>query len=258
MKPSPHILNELEAISPMLASMEKLCVFEVPDKYFDTLDKTILAQVNNPFLSRFTDNEHKSLTVPASYFDNLSTQILNKIKQHENESAGIELRSLSPMLYSIQNENIFTVPDGYFKNLSADVLYKVQPQKAKVVAMPKRTNIFRYAAAVITGIIGISSLLMFNKAEQQPIATKVIEAPAIPAYVQQSYQYKNEHDVSEGISKLSDDEIVKYLQTTGSDADDQALNTSLEEKDLPAQKDYLLDEKALDSYLNKIDANSTN
>ena len=37
MKKAPEILNELMAISPLLAGLEKVNVFSVPEGYFDDL-----------------------------------------------------------------------------------------------------------------------------------------------------------------------------------------------------------------------------
>ena len=42
---STEILNELKAISPLLAAMEKVNVFEVPEGYFTDLDQKILTTV---------------------------------------------------------------------------------------------------------------------------------------------------------------------------------------------------------------------
>ena len=64
-------------------------------------------------------------------------------------------------------------------------------------------------------------------------------------------------DVSEGISKLSDDEIIKYLETTSTASDNEALTSNIEEKELPAPQEYLQDEKTLDNYLNNIDNSSS-
>ncbi|MBA2249814.1 MAG: hypothetical protein H0W12_06435, partial [Chitinophagaceae bacterium] len=178
MKPSPHILNELET-TPLLASMERVCVFEVPAGYFDTVSKAIFSRINAPQSPLITE-ERNYLSVPPGYFENLSSQILNKIKQQEKQAASDELRQLSPLLYSIQNENPLTVPDGYFKNLPAGILDKINPQISKVVAMPKRMGMLRYAAAaVLTGMIAISSLMIFNRSSQEPIKERVTESGVV-------------------------------------------------------------------------------
>lgn len=222
MTTSAEILQELQTISPLLAKMDKNNVFSYPDGYFDTLSidvfKTIAA----------SDTNIKALSVPEGYFNNLSTTILNKIKAIDNPSE--ELRSLSPMLYSIQNENVFTVPRGYFTGLQDTILSQVAP-KAKSVRM-KSNFIWKYAAAaVLTGVIGISSLLVYNKSE-------TVSDNNITSYIQEASQIKNESQLNAAITMLSDEEIIKYLETTGSETDNEVLTQSIEEKELPDKSDF--------------------
>ena len=244
MKFSAEILEELNKVSPLLAGLEKKNVFSVPEGYFDMLTISILKNIN-------TEAQIETLTVPEGYFENLSTNILNKIKSL-NESPAQELRALSPMLYSIQNENVFEVPAGYFRNLENDILDKIitRPQ-TKVVELKKRDSIWRYAAAaVVTGVIGLSSLMMFNKSQQSVIRQE--NDASVSSSIKTTQQFKNE------IATLSDDEIIKYLETTGTDVDNETLATSVDESELPATKDYLLDENTLETYLNETDKSSQN
>ena len=244
---STEILDELKSISPLLAGIEKRNVFTAPEDYFDTLTIDIFKKIN------FNSIE-SGLTVPEGYFEGLSTSILHKIKNLP-EHASTELRDLSPMLYSIQNENVFTVPPNYFKNLPDEILNGIQPQpQTKVVVMKKRQSIFRYAAAaVITAIIGVSSLLVFNKSQQ----VQVNQPETSSFYKQAVSQFKNEQQINQGISTLSDDEIIKYLDKNSSDADNDAITTNIEEKGMPDPKDYLQDEKTLDTYLDNIGTKNT-
>ena len=244
MKFSAEILEELNKVSPLLAGLEKKNVFSVPEGYFDMLTISILKNIN-------TEAQIETFTVPEGYFENLSTNILNKIKSL-NESPAQELRALSPMLYSIQNENVFEVPAGYFRNLENDILDKIitRPQ-TKVVELKKRDSIWRYAAAaVVTGVIGLSSLMMFNKSQQSVIRQE--NDASVSSSIKTTQQFKNE------IATLSDDEIIKYLETTGTDVDNETLATSVDENELPATKDYLLDENTLETYLNETDKSSQN
>lgn len=236
-----EILNELNDISPLLAGIEKTNVFSVPEGYFDTLTVNMLKKIN------FSE-EKSNFSVPDGYFDSLSTNILQKIKASQDDAAQ-ELRSISPMLYSIQNENVFTVPRGYFDHLPQDILNKVKPvQKAKVVKLNTKRSIWKYAAAaIVTGVVAVSSLFVFNRSEHT-------NNSQIATYIQASKQFKNQQQINEGISKLSDDEIIKYLETHSSDVDNDALTTNIKGNELPSQTDYLLNDKTLDTYLEKINA----
>jgi hypothetical protein len=248
MKSSPEILQELNSISPMLARVEKINMFSVPDGYFDTLTVDVLKKLN----TQSTDN---TLAVPEGYFSNLSNQILNKIKIAESDPAQ-ELRTISPMLYSIQNEKVFDVPAGYFANLSSDILEKVavRPQ-VKIIDIKRKNSVWRIAAAaVITAVIAVSSLMIFNKAPQTNDSTQVF----VSSYIKEASHFKNAQQIDAGIASLSDDEIIKYLEKTGNDADNDVLTKSINPKALPDQTDYLLDDKTLDSYLNNIEKDSNN
>lgn len=249
MKFSNDILNELKQISPSLAGIEKVNVFTVAEDYFTLLPNNIIKTVLNNELFGALDNE-KKMQVPEDYFENLSSQILRKIKGMEIENVSEELKTLSPLLYSIQNENVFSVPPRYFTNLPEEVISKVEPG-AKIISITKRNSAWRMvAAAVVTGFIAVSSLWISQRSAQ---SSRVNDVAGIPTYSEVTSQYKSEKDINAGISKLSDDEIIKYLETTSNASDNDAITTNIEEKELPAPQDYLQDEKTLDNYLNHID-----
>ena len=79
----------------------------------------------------------------------------------------------------------------------------------------------------------------------------------IPAYIQQSSQYKTAEQLNAGIASLSDDEIVNYLETTGNILDEETITKNLDTKELPDANDYLIDENTLNKFLNS-DAERTN
>lgn len=132
MKNSPEILNELMAISPLLAGLEKVNVFSVPEGYFNELHSRITnyAILNNSSPVENTNN--RSLQeVPAGYFDSLSDSILAKVKAAYPESVREEISNLSPLLNSLKSENIFTVPEGYFDNLANLIFAKLRTTNAE-------------------------------------------------------------------------------------------------------------------------------
>ena len=234
MNSSPEILKELQDISPILAGIEKRNVFSVPEGYFDTLTVDLL---------KVADTRGKAgFTVPLGYFENLTSNILNKIKAVDDPAQ--ELRELSPMLYSVQNENVFTVPPGYFNQLENAVLENILPKQAKVVSI-KKNFVWKYAvAAVMTGVIGLSSLMIFTKSEN------ISRTENITSYTELAAQFKNESQINDGIAKLSDDEIIGFLETTTNVADNETLTQGIEDKELPAENEYLINEQTLQTYLN--------
>jgi hypothetical protein len=213
MKISPEILAELSSVSPLLAGMDRKNPFSIPEGYFDSLTINVLKSINK-------ESYKENLAVPQGYFNNLSNIILDNIKASEI-TASQELRTLSPMLYSVQNENVFEVPDGYFNNLSKNILGKVVDRsQAKVISLQQRKSVWQYAvAAVATGIIAVSSLMMFNKAGQ----SAEYDA-AVSAHIKEASKFKNEQQVNAGIALLSDDEIIKFLEKTTTDIDNEVLS----------------------------------
>ena len=282
------ILNELQALSPTIAAIEKVNVFtvpqgyfeslladilmgieaenghthsvsavtDVPAGYFDTLAGSILnkikaqeideadAAINTLSAELISIGSKNVFEVPDGYFDTLAGSILTKIKATETDDAATEIRALSPMLYSIQNENVFTVPQGYFENLSEDVLNSVNPQ-VKVVSMKRRTStFFKYAvAAAFTGVMALGVFKFTGN------STEKIE---LPAYVIDGLK---EQDVDQELAKISDADIVKFLEANGTDVKTALVANSIDANELPSEEDYLMDDKTLDKYLNSINVN---
>lgn len=240
------ILNELSELSPVIAGIEKINVFTVPAGYFENLSSGILAgiateeNVSDLSFSDFTTND-----VPQGYFDTLADTILGKIKAKNAENVSDELRALSPMLYSIQGENVFEVPQGYFTGLAETILTRVKPQQTKVVAISRRSNTFiKYAiAAAFTGVmaLGVFKFTNNNKTNVDPI-------------VALGDKIARENRFDEELEKVDDADIVKFLEANGSDVKAALVANSVDENELPSQEDYLMDEKALDKYLNSINA----
>lgn len=285
MKNSIDIFNELKDLSSTLAAIEKVNVFRVPEGYFEYVSADILMVINKEsglnnntradvpagyfdtlaasILTKIKAQQNEDAVaeisslspqlsslkhagvfeVPVGYFDTLADAVLAKVKASDNEDEAAEIRALSPMLYSIQNENIFNVPNGYFENLSDDVLDKMIP-KFKVVKMQRPKSSFaKYAvAAAFTGVMALG-VFKFTTTEKKVL---------LPDYVTAGLKMQ---DVDQELTKISDDDIVKYLEAGGTDVKTALVANSIDDNVLPSQDDYLLDEKALDKYLSSINVN---
>jgi hypothetical protein len=252
MEKSEEILNELKAISPVLAEIDKTNVFRVPEGYFDDFDEKITTVV---FLHQ--DKKNNFQKVPEGYFDSLSSTIISRIK-NEDENADNEIKLISPALYYLKEEKVFSIPDGYFDNLSDKILYRINHQDAKIISLAPVKKWWRYAAAaVVAGIITITSIQVFNKPGSNVTKPVIAVSTAIPGYVQLATQYKTTKQLNAGIASLSDDEIAKYLEKNTTILDDDALINNTSTKELPTPGDYLIDDNALNNYLQKINAQGT-
>lgn len=267
MNRSTDILNELKEISPLVAGIGRENIFSVPRGYFDTVAGTALASVRNEV---FTGND-----VPAGYFDTLSNNILSKI----DGTVANELQQVSPMLASIKktnpyevpgnyfeqvgaeistlieeqkvpallmglnNKQTYTVPDGYFEQVAGDILTRVTWKPgAKVITMAKRRNaILKYAAAaVFTGAVALGIYQYTNTTTVPPVVADAT-VPMDPSRF------------TETLNNLSEDDIIKYLEKNGSEADVAALTSGIDEGSLPQREEYLTDDAALDNFLGDIE-----
>lgn len=256
--------EQFEDLSPQLQSLKGKNVLTVPQGYFEGLANIVMVEVNDiynksaieelqtlsPRLAALKDKN--VFTIPQGYFNNLDTAVLSMLNNAEADNFIEELESLSPELMELKNKNVFTVSESYFESFANSVLEKIeQPKLAKVITMKKQTSWWRYAAAaVITGIIAFSSLQIFKNKGENSIAGNT----ALPAYIQESFQYKTLADLNAGIAKLSDADIVKYLEKNGNAMDNELLTKNTDVSGMPSQTDYLSDENTLNSYLDKIDA----
>ncbi len=293
------ILNELKELSPVVAGIEKVNVFTVPFGYFDVLSGDILASLNEQFPGSFQANTAKKEEVPEGYFDTLADSILHKIKmQAKEETAAGELRALSPMLYSIQgenvfevpynyfnnlpavtlnrinnatvtdelkilspvlygiqNKNVFEVPQGYFETLAGEIKSKVQPQQAKVISISKRrTTFFKYAAAaVFTGVISFGVFKFTNTSITAPAQYAKLDAATV-----KGLDIVKQKTFDQEMAKVTDADIINYLKENGESLDVAAVTNNIDEKELPSQDDYLLDEKTLDNFLDGITVSDLN
>jgi len=244
MEKTSEILNELQAISPFLANIDKINVFEVPEDYFQLLDKRITTTV---FLTGNKKNETQK--VPEGYFEGLSNKILSAIKN--TEDAKEEIKNISPVLFSLKDKSTFTVPEHYFENLSNTIFTKIKVKKAKVISINSSKRWWKYAAAAaVAGIITIGSLQIFNKKSISDNADQIAFASAnVPDYIKLSFQYKTPQQLDNGIASLSDADIVNYLQQHGNVLDDDLISNNIDTTELPDAVDYLINDNTLNNFL---------
>ena len=291
MHTNTNILNELKLLSPLIAKINNKNILTAPSGYFDSLSDTILSnlQENIAFLKPL--NEFKP-DIPAGYFDQLSNNILYKIRL--TDLAGNELKILSPILSSIQKNEIFEVPanyfdmvstqffehlysisaepeikelspllhnsynkityevpKGYFEILDQTILSNVKKPVAKVAFMQKRSLFVKYAiAAMITGVSIFGFYKYNNKPVDQIIAN--VKLASLDASIEKGIKM-NDIQFIETLQNLNEVEIAKYLEKNVDITDLAVVSNNLEENNLPNEDAYLLNEKTLENYLKEIE-----
>ncbi len=232
-----NILNELTAISPLVASVPRVNVYRVDVNYFDGIRAELQARI---IASNFIAPQN-NFDVPQGYFENLPTNILAKIKAQENNEVFAEMEALSPTIANIGNSNVYTVPQNYFEQLAMPSI-----ASAKVVKMGSH-SIFKYAAAaVVTGLLGFSIYTFVNKNEVQVNGTEV--NTVVMAKANEIIQKKS---FEKELETVSDNELEQYLSQNGQDVNAALVASSVdnEEGSLPDAADYLLDENTLNDFL---------
>lgn len=232
-----EILMELKDTSPLLAQISRKNVFTVPEGYFENLgDRLLISILLSKRAGKVGNEFNHSQQVPPGYFDQLSDSILSKIKNAEKA----DLSGHFPLLDSLSKENVYTVPEAYFENVSSGILAVIKP-KAKIISFTKSVWWKYAAAAIFAGIMLVSAFFIFNSGSKQ---TSV--------YVAATQKYQTLNQINNGIASLPEDEIIQYLELNSRSTDNELLLKEVDTNDLPSEMDYLLDENALNSYLNKI------
>nr|WP_294902301.1 hypothetical protein [uncultured Lacibacter sp.] len=239
------ILNELEQISQVVAKLNPVVPYQVPEVYFDTLAPVIMARIaaggqeENSLLQ--VAGKEMPQAIPAGYFDTLSESILEKIKAQPGQTVADELAGLSPLLSGISKTNVYEVPSGYFNTVADTVNAQLQPT-AKVVSLFSRKNILRFAAAAV-----VLSMLAFGinfLLQQQSNSIAFIIAKVEPINTQKQFNKE--------LAALSDDAIVNYLQLTADTKDVEKISESIDQTQLPEETDYM-DEEFLENFMKELE-----
>lgn len=228
----PDLLNILDT-----KNADPVAAATVPDGYFEGLAGNILAKIkeselqNDPTLS-FDARQLETFRVPAGYFDSLADNLLHQIRPTD-----IESKVLPVGLHKI---NVYEAPAGYFESLAGQVVARL-PVQGRVISM--RRSISRYAvAAVLSGIIGLSVISVFNKKD-------IPATENTPATMQLADNILKTRNFDEVLATVSANDIIQYLQRSGEDVNAALVASVADDKNLPEQIDYLADDKTLDKLL---------
>ena len=290
------IKEELITISPLLAALQKANVYAVPVNYFEGITASIISMVNTGFMDDMA-KYNPAMLVPETYFDQLAANILNKINKqeqpisHSNEAklpdqlkglcninvyktplnyfdnfstillqkinvlkddATTEINRISPLLGGIDKNNVLQAPAGYFMDLPDRVLQNNKPV-TKVIVMQKRSLFIRYAvAALLIGAISMVVVKLTNKPLEINNTYATIETSITKGIKMDDQKF------DETLNNLSEEDIANYLQKNGTEADLALLTSSIDERIVPTEEDYLLDEKTLEKFLHEIDTKELN
>lgn len=167
--------------------------YQVEHSYFERFPIEMLEKV-----STSDKSQQPNYAIPNNYFDGLAGTILSKIKAEDSSNEILN----APTLNNLSKENLYELPEGYFENFNITVnqpeIVKVEHiTNSKVVSINKYKQWMNIAvAASILGIVIASAILFSTKNNNS----------------ERYLSYKSV-DVKGNVNKLSDDELVRYLNT---------------------------------------------
>lgn len=78
--------------------------------------------------------------VPAGYFENITVQVLSRIRALESTDASEELMHLSPLLSSFPKKIPYTIPTDYFENISEGIQHAIKDHDESSVSEMERIS----------------------------------------------------------------------------------------------------------------------
>jgi hypothetical protein len=139
MKNVSEIVNELGAISPLLAGIPRgEAPYTLPAGYFETFADQLMIRIKtiqdpgaieelkslSPLLGRL--DKKFFFDVPAQYFEGFPADMMARLRALGADSVGEELEMLSPLLSGLDKKTPFSLPFGYFKELSGNLVAGMQ------------------------------------------------------------------------------------------------------------------------------------
>ena len=207
--------------------------YTVPDGYFTDLQRNTLAQC------RLIEASAHAPDLPLGYFDQLSNEILIKIKEQQLKETITESGFSIPDGYfkhlelqlSLQQKLIdqgmssgFTIPETYFERQEEEIARQTYRKHDTPIRKIRHPKWIAYAAAaciaLAIGVFGLTQLTMDNHTT-----------------------------ASNHLASVSDQEIFNYLELYGSDHDITYISEQLNDFDEPIIGEGISEED-IEAYLN--------
>lgn len=135
--------------------------------------------------------------LPEGYFESFAQKILILAKQQSGSLIDSnELNEIAPLLNQISRKSVLTLPEGYFESFNVDL----PKQQSTVAKMPFNSKWIKYTtAAIVAGIMVTAGFLYTNKNSHSF-----------------DYELYNKMNITTAMNKLSEDELVNYLNSSSS------------------------------------------
>jgi hypothetical protein len=243
-----HILQELKEIAPTLAGIETTMPNAIPTAYFKQFLANITALVSSNFIGKLP--KQQVYQVPANYFSNLPTQVLEAINKdiastnipanYFNNLANTilqkakaidvadELNLVAPLLNKIDKNPVQHLPNGYFDTLT--ITAEIPIAKLPKLATVKRINWLKYAAAAcVASLLSVAAYNYVAPAPTNTLASNIninaelakVADSTIENYANNiatlyddntmAYNQVKDEDITEILQAFTEEELQQYL-----------------------------------------------
>lgn len=186
------IIAELKQIDPSMAQWPFHMPYSLPAGYFDTITGKLLEQLSLELVVE----KKQAYTIPAGYFELLPGRILAAIRRQDVTE---ELEELAPVLNLVSKQMPYSKTASPEFNMEGVMEQTVMREIPVIQMLERKTRKWMSyaAAAVLTGVILATAFLYNGNTTDE---TNNINYAQV--------------DVSQEISKLSEDELNTYLAAT--------------------------------------------
>ena len=221
MEKSSTISEELKELSPVLYSVSRENIYQLPEGYFEHLTAELSLKIGDKVQEM--GERSTPMKVPELYFDTLSHQILQKVKVGIDEIA-LELAEIAPVLSRIERKDHYTIPDGYLENLSYN---SQKPEKSKLISFRTTSRWFSFAAAAVIALVLVSGSFLMNNSTATKLdfskelnqisdseLSSYIDSDLVVSIDETNFYEQDVPDVKQAVKVLSDDDLQQYLKET--------------------------------------------
>ncbi len=199
------------------------------------LDIKAALKMISPILADITKSMPQS--VPDGYFDSFSVDLF-KIVNESPLSVELEMEAIAPLLNQISKKPIQAVPDSFFNEFQIGS----EKQVAKIIQLRVVRKWISYASAAIIAGVLITAGFVFNKKQSNSF----------------DFEYYSKIDVPAALNKVSDDELLNYLNNTLSLSGTEQL-TIPDEAGINNQDNFQqISDEELKAYLKEVGSESVN
>lgn len=197
MKNKNLIFHELKEISPLIVQIKTANVYSVSSSYFNDLSSEIIEKIKREEENFNVLSPVMPYQTPRGYFESLPAAILKKVDADLRYSNEVyeETALIAPVLNTISKEHVYFVPADFFAERLMSG-FKARTQKVKIIPFYKRSNFKKLSvAAVVASLLAVGLYTITGK-----------DFRTSAAYINAEKQVKN----------LSKEEIVNFLKTNSS------------------------------------------